>query len=107
VPLMVVGGEKKRMAKAATVASGFTPQGNGSGLIVPAAYQRAREVITKDEWRTLERCIKSVLGPRSIRFGLACSKPGCRERPITKVADAGGGFTLRCGCTDRVFTPRI
>lgn len=91
----------------ATGAGDFVKQGNGSELLVPKDLQRAREVITADEWRALHRCIDKVLGPRKIKFALACHKEGCQWRPIQRVQNAGGGFTLRCGCTDRVFTPKV
>jgi hypothetical protein len=113
--LVVDGGRVGAMARAVTasraaevgVPGGFRRDANGAGLIVPVEYSRLREVITKDEWKALDRAIRKVLGPRQIRFRLECDHKGCPDPVITRVREADGGFTLRCGHADRVFTPSI
>lgn len=87
--------------------AGFREDGQGSGLIVPEALSRGRQVITKDEWRTLSRAIERVLGPRQLKFLFFCDLKGCSDPQVTRVRQPGGGFVLRCGCTDRVYTPGI
>jgi hypothetical protein len=110
---LIVESGGRAMARAASrateagVPGGFRRDPNGAGLIVPVEYSRLREVITKDEWKALDRAIRKVLGPRQIRFRLECDHQGCPDRQITRVRAADGGFTLRCGHADRVFTPSI
>lgn len=89
------------------VPDGFRRDANGSGLVVPEELSRKREVITKDEWRALERAIQRVLGPREIAFTMRCVHPGCPDPAMVRIRNADGGFTLRCGHAERVFTPSI
>jgi hypothetical protein len=98
-----------RVAAAAGDAApaGFRRDANGAGLIVPEALSRIREVITKDEWKALDRAIRKVLGPREIAFRLECRHHGCPEPRIQRLPADDGGFVLRCGHADRVFTPEI
>ena len=80
---------------------------NASGLFVPAEISRIREVITAEEWKALDRVIRKVLGPRRIKFLFSCDHEGCTDRLIRRERTGDGGFVLRCGCRDRVYSPSI
>ena len=76
---------------------------HASGLLVPPAHQRRREVWTRDEWKLLDRTAK-LLAARHVKLQLACESPDCAREPIQRLRDpADGSITLRCRCTDRVL----
>src|SRR5205807_1921718 len=79
---------------------------HASGLIVPEALSRIREVITKDEWKALSKAIQKVLGPRRIKFLFFCDHEGCSAPRVERIRTADG-FVLRCGCRDRVYSPSV
>lgn len=81
----------------------FRPSPSGSGLLVPAAISRDREVWTKDESRLLDRAI-ALLGSRGLKLQLACNDPACASPTLERMRTTDGSFTLRCGHKDRVFT---
>lgn len=74
-----------------------------SGLIVPEDISRAREVWTRDEWKLLDRATK-LINAKGMRQLLKCEHPACKDAPIEKIRQPGGGFVLRCAHADRVFT---
>jgi hypothetical protein len=76
---------------------------SASGLILPAEHARLRIVVSKDEWRALERAIRKCLGPHRIKFALACDVEGCPDPAIRRVRELDGSMLLRCGHADRVF----
>lgn len=82
-----------------TVPAGFHE--HASGLIVPEAHARKRVVVSYEDWKRLDRAL-NVLNRIGLRMMFKCDAPDCS--PIVKLRDAGGGATLRCDCTDRVFT---
>ena len=75
---------------------------HASGLIVPEAQSRAREVWTKDEGRLLERATK-LLDAKGIKLFLGCTEPRCKVAPITRKRLANGDFVLECEHKTRVF----
>lgn len=110
----IVGIDGAAMSRARAVAAvsapapgGFRRDPNGVGLFVPTELSRKREVITKDEWKALDRAIRKVLGPKEIKFILACGHLGCPDPKIVRLRQPDGGFILRCGHADRVFSPSI
>lgn len=81
--------------------SGFRPHAGGSGLYVPEAQSRLREVWTKAEWKALNRATK-LLQSRQIGQFLRCEHPDCKDAPLKKIRTADG-YLLRCPHQDRVF----
>ena len=77
-----------------------------SGLIVPEALERGREVWTWADVRDLNKVIKT-LGARGITVLLRCEHAGCTGTPMERLVNPDGGFTLRCAHLDRVFTRAI
>jgi hypothetical protein len=74
---------------------------HASGLIVPAAISREREVWSRDEWKTLDRAA-AFLERRGVAFLLACDRPDCRKQgALERVRRDDGGLTLRCAHKDR------
>lgn len=72
----------------------------GSGLLLPDAVSRAREVWTRDEYKGLDRVTK-FLESRGIHLFLRCPDPACKDAPIQQIRRTDGGVTLRCGHKDR------
>lgn len=54
--------------------SGFRP--TASGLIVPDEVSRVREVLTRDDWKVIDRAMK-VLKSRGIAATMRCLTEGC------------------------------
>jgi hypothetical protein len=77
-----------------------------SGLIVPDAVSRGREVWPWQEVRDLNRVI-ARLGEHNVTLLLRCEEPGCKGTPMERLTNPDGGFTLRCAHLDRVFTKAI
>jgi hypothetical protein len=77
-----------------------------SGLMVPEALPRAREVWPWADVRDLNKVIKT-LGARGITLLLRCEHAGCAGTPMERIVNPDGGFTLRCAHLDRVFTRAI
>lgn len=71
-----------------------------SGLIVPDSHARTREVCLNDDWKRVKRAV-AFLVSRDISTMIQCKKTGCPSPAIVPV-ESLTGFTLRCGCTDRV-----
>ena len=82
--------------------SGFRRSGTDSGLILPEAIAREREVWTKAEWMTINRAFK-LLESRGVHIYLKCTKAGCEHAPMESVRQSGGTYLLRCDHKDRVF----
>lgn len=77
---------------------------HASGLIVPAAISREREVWTRDEWRLVERSTK-LLKKRGIAVFYKCTAPSCQEQPIGLVRDPQSqALSLRCAHRDRIMS---
>lgn len=83
-----------------------TPQGfrqsPNSGLIVPEAQSRERQVWTKDEWKLLERCTKLLHG-HGIALLMKCRHEACKDSPLEPKRLRDGTFRLRCNHADRVM----
>jgi hypothetical protein len=73
-----------------------------SGLIVPEALSREREVWTEDEGRLLDRATKLLAEKGIVQF-LKCPHPACTEHPIGVVRLDARGVILRCAHKDRVL----
>lgn len=80
---------------------GFRP--HASGLIVPDAVSRQREVWTRVELKLIDRAI-ALLKSRHVLLQLACPAPGCKGDGIERVRLDDGSIVLRCNHKDRVFT---
>ena len=67
---------------------------------------RLRVVWTTDEKKRLSRCAKDV-NQHGDKLLLVCGHDTCPDQRITLQQDgsAPGGMVLRCGCTDRLFSP--
>lgn len=85
------------------VPTGFTP--HASGLVVPADVARIREVWTNDERKQLARAL-GLCDQRQVLVGLKCGRPGCPD-PMLRRVETPEGFSLRCGCVDRVIRRRV
>lgn len=81
---------------------GFRRDPNGPGLFVPEHHSRARMVLTKDETKTLNRCVEKVLGAYEMKFELRCNHIGCPEPQIVRIKEPGR-YILRCGHADRIL----
>jgi hypothetical protein len=68
-----------------------------SGLFVPEALSRPREVWTHDDQRLLDR-VGKLLTKRGIGMALFCDV--CRK-PVEKVRRDDGGLTIHCDHVDR------
>lgn len=86
---------------ARTYPHGYRPL-PGSTLVVPEVLSRQRDVWPKDEGRLLDRVI-ALLESHSVKLLLKCGKADCTGQTLERIKTADG-YTLQCGCTDRVFT---
>ncbi len=84
---------------------GFAP--HISGLIVPEDTARIRVAMTWDQYRQLSRTIKDVCAPFNIKFLWRCNQAGCPHPEIERIRHGDGGFILRCGHRDIVFSHKI
>ena len=93
------GPGKKRMAKASRDGLARNPE---SGLLVPAELvTRKRKVLTRADWKHLQRAITEVLEPLTLKFLFICAEPDCTDPRIHRIREPNGGYLLRCACTDR------
>lgn len=87
-----------------------TPRGfarsTASGLILPEAHARERQVWTKDEAKLLERATR-LIESRGIEFFLRCRHSECHNEPMTRVLAPDGGLILRCAHMDRILSRTI
>jgi hypothetical protein len=69
---------------------------------------RQRVVWTLAERKRLDRCAKDF-NSHGDKLQLRCGNMTCPEPTMHLAADwsAPGGAVLRCGCTDRVFSPTV
>lgn len=74
-----------------------------SGLILPDEHSRAREVLTYEEWRAIDKATK-ILSDRGVQVLMRCARPECQDKPIERLRRIDGGITLRCSHADREFT---
>lgn len=74
---------------------------SATGLIVPEAHSRKRELWTRDEWKTIDRATK-LLEARGVSVFFGC--PHCPGAPMERIRRNDGGLTLQCDCTAREFT---
>lgn len=72
-----------------------------SGLLVPKAHVRIRQVFTKEEWRLLDK-VSRLFKSRGVALLMECEQPAC-SKEIQQVQIPGAGLMLRCQCTDRVL----
>lgn len=73
-----------------------------SGLYVPEALSRPREVWTHDEQRLLDR-VGKLTAKRGLAMVFLCDQ--CRK-PVEKIRRADGGISLQCDHLDREFQAR-
>lgn len=73
-----------------------------SGLYVPEALSREREVWTQDERRLLDR-VGKLTAKRGLMMVLICDE--CRQ-PTEKIRRDDGSYTLRCDHRDREMQAR-
>lgn len=81
------------------IAPGFRK--TNSGLYVPPAQSREREVWTKDEWRLLDRATR-LLTSRGLKFQFACPHPRCQGGPLALTRTVDGVVELTCAHKTRV-----
>ena len=80
--------------------AGFAP--HASGLLVPEEFQRAREVWTREELRTIDKAT-ALFASRGVQVFLRCEQPDCQRTPMERIRSIDGGITYRCAHKDRVF----
>jgi hypothetical protein len=73
----------------------------GTALLVPEEQSRKRQVWPRDEGRALDRAIV-LLQSHAVTLMLKCGERDCPDRQMERI-QTEQGYTLRCGCTDRVF----
>lgn len=73
-----------------------------SGLYVPEAISRRRQVWTRSEWKLYERALK-LFTCHGLAVQFKCNTESCDDRVIVRAGTRSEPI-LRCGCTDRVFT---
>ncbi len=81
--------------------AGFAP--HPSGLIVPAAVAKRREVWTRDEWKTIDRAAGHLAAHR-VTLGMRCVAEDCPAPRMAPELAPSGDLMLICGCTERVLT---
>lgn len=79
--------------------------GSGSGLIVPEALSRQREVVRQDEHKLLTRAIREVCTQYNFRLVFVCNQCASPQEPFMKRIRTANGFILRCPHRDLVFQP--
>ena len=75
------------------VPHGFRP--TESGLIVPEAFSRQREVWTDDEVKLMLRATK-LLNRTGWSLTFGCPHPRCQENQLVRREEIPGGFQLVC-----------
>lgn len=76
---------------------------HASGLIVPEVHARKRIVLTKAEWKLIDKCF-ALLAFLGLRLQFTCDHPRCAGQPIEKITQGDGSVVLRCEHADRVFS---
>ena len=72
-----------------------------SGLLVPEAVARTREVWLREEGKLLRRLHK-LLTSHGVKAVLLCAEPACREHPaIVSEVGEDGTTVMVCGCKRR------
>lgn len=74
-----------------------------TGLIVPEAFSREREVWTKDEWKFHERVVRFYKA-KGIKIFLACDHAACVGKPMVRLRQPSGDITLTCEHKERTMT---
>ena len=74
-----------------------------SGLLVPAAQARQREVWTNADWKVIDRAMK-LLSRHRIAVFFGCEEgQACRAERMSWLQNLDGSVTLRCAHKDRVI----
>lgn len=75
-----------------------------SGLYVPDALSRDRQVFTRDELRLIDRAL-ALLGKASLKLQMACEHPRCADSrgKVERKQLADGSVVLQCDHLDRTF----
>lgn len=79
--------------------SGFRP--TASGLIVPDEVSRVREVLTRDDWKVIDRAM-TILHRHGLSTLMRCQRPGCADVVVSTTPD--GGRRIRCDHRDLILT---
>ena len=74
-----------------------------TGLLLPEAVSRAREVWTKHEWKFHERVVR-FYREKAIAVFLQCTHPSCVGTPMVRLRQPGGDITLTCEHKERALT---
>lgn len=90
------------MERANVVAGSFKVRPD-SGLLVPEAQVRNRQVWSRDEWKQVDRASRLLRG-HGVAVLMRCNRPACPDSMLTPATLADGSSVLRCGCTDRVLS---
>ena len=81
---------------------GFRESASGTGLIVPDAFSREREIWTRDERKVLRRAAR-LAEQKGCGVVLVCRDPRCKANPVIERVDLpDGSFIMRCGHKDRL-----
>lgn len=72
-----------------------------SGLFLPAAQNRDRQIWTREEWKLLDR-VATLCAARGLRLHLECAHEACQRTPLKKVQTVEG-LALQCAHLTRVF----
>lgn len=78
-------------------------QSPASGLIVPEAQSRERQVWTNDEARLLDRAFR-LLTARGVQFALGCATCQGSEKALKMTKNVAGERIARCGHLDRILS---
>ena len=80
-----------------------------AGLLVPNSCSNARKrvVLSSDAEKLLKRFVMGFLADTQLQVTFRCGAQACPDPRIERVASDVGGFLLRCGCSDRVFSPAL
>jgi hypothetical protein len=76
---------------------------HASGLIVPEAISRVRDVFTDSESRTINRAV-TLLNQHGIEVYFGCPLESCKKRPMEPRRLANGDFVLECEHAAHIFT---
>jgi hypothetical protein len=79
---------------------------HASGLMVPEAHARRREVWTKHDRRAYEQTI-AFLKARGVSLMLKCGNPSCDDPKLVASVNNAGHTVLQCGCTARELTTAV
>lgn len=85
-----------------------TPAGfrqGSSGLLVPLATERTREVWCATDRKALDRAAKACAA-HGVKMTLACQREGCSGH-LARLDVAGVGDVIRCACSDRILSRNL